>query len=113
MNELKNRGVDDIMLAVVDGLKGFPDAITALEWGRLYPPLAKAGGERGVRSFPSWPSPKPCADHLYDECHRGTELEAPARRQGQGTLPQRRCRDQAALSDLDPIHGQGPVCRYL
>lgn len=30
MNELKNRGVDDIMLAVVDGLKGFPDAMTAV-----------------------------------------------------------------------------------
>ena len=29
MNELKNRGVEDILLAVVDGLKGFPDAITA------------------------------------------------------------------------------------
>jgi putative transposase len=29
MNELKNRGVDDILFAVVDGLKGFPDAITA------------------------------------------------------------------------------------
>ena len=30
MNELKRRGVDDILLAVVDGLKGFPDAITAV-----------------------------------------------------------------------------------
>jgi putative transposase len=30
MNELKNRGVEDITLAVVDGLKGFPDAITAV-----------------------------------------------------------------------------------
>ena len=30
MNELKNRGVEDILLAVVDGLKGFPDAITAV-----------------------------------------------------------------------------------
>jgi putative transposase len=39
MNELKNRGVDDIMLTVVDGLKGLPpfgrclqlpDAITAV-----------------------------------------------------------------------------------
>jgi putative transposase len=29
MNELKNRGVEDILLAVVDGLKGFPDAIRA------------------------------------------------------------------------------------
>ena len=30
MNELKNRGVDDVLFAVVDGLKGFPDAITAV-----------------------------------------------------------------------------------
>lgn len=30
MNELRNRGVDDLLLAVVDGLKGFPDAIRAV-----------------------------------------------------------------------------------
>lgn len=30
MNELKNRGVADILIAVVDGLKGFPEAITAV-----------------------------------------------------------------------------------
>jgi len=30
MNELKNRGVEDILLAVVDGLKGFPQAIQAV-----------------------------------------------------------------------------------
>ena len=30
MNELKNRGVDDLLIAVVDGLKGFADAITAV-----------------------------------------------------------------------------------
>ncbi|MBG0792639.1 IS256 family transposase [Methylocystis sp. H62] len=30
MNELKNRGIDDILIAVVDGLKGFPDAINAV-----------------------------------------------------------------------------------
>lgn len=29
MNELKNRGLQDILIAVVDGLKGFPEAITA------------------------------------------------------------------------------------
>lgn len=29
MNELKNRGTQDILIAVVDGLKGFPQAITA------------------------------------------------------------------------------------
>lgn len=30
MNELKNRGVEDILIAVVDGLKGFPEAITTV-----------------------------------------------------------------------------------
>ncbi|HWJ36561.1 MAG TPA: IS256 family transposase [Steroidobacteraceae bacterium] len=29
VNDLKNRGVDDILIAVVDGLKGFPEAIQA------------------------------------------------------------------------------------
>lgn len=29
MNELRNRGVQDVLIAVVDGLKGFPEAITA------------------------------------------------------------------------------------
>ena len=28
-NELKNRGVADILIAVVDGLKGFPESIEA------------------------------------------------------------------------------------
>jgi len=30
MNELRNRGVEDILIAAVDGLKGFPEAITAV-----------------------------------------------------------------------------------
>ena len=30
MNELKNRGVEDVLIAFVDGLKGFPEAITAV-----------------------------------------------------------------------------------
>jgi putative transposase len=30
MNELRNRGVEDVLIAVVDGLKGFSDAITAV-----------------------------------------------------------------------------------
>ncbi len=30
INELKARGVNDILIAVVDGLKGFPEAITAV-----------------------------------------------------------------------------------
>ena len=30
MNEIKGRGTQDILIAVVDGLKGFPEAITAV-----------------------------------------------------------------------------------
>ena len=30
MTELKNRGVEDVLIAVVDGLKGFPEAILAV-----------------------------------------------------------------------------------
>jgi putative transposase len=30
MNELKNRGIEDVLIAIVDGLKGFPEAITAV-----------------------------------------------------------------------------------
>ncbi len=30
MNELRNRGVEDVRLAVVDGLEGFPEAIVAV-----------------------------------------------------------------------------------
>jgi putative transposase len=30
MNELKTRGVEDVLIAVVDGLKGFPEAIAAV-----------------------------------------------------------------------------------
>jgi putative transposase len=30
MNELRTRGVEDVLIAVVDGLEGFPEAITAV-----------------------------------------------------------------------------------
>jgi transposase-like protein len=30
LNELKNRGVQDVLIAAVDGLTGFPDAINAV-----------------------------------------------------------------------------------
>ena len=30
INELKSRGVEDVLIAIVDGLKGFPEAITAV-----------------------------------------------------------------------------------
>jgi transposase-like protein len=30
LNELKNRGIGDILIAAVDGLTGFPDAVNAV-----------------------------------------------------------------------------------
>jgi putative transposase len=30
MTEIKNRGVNDILIAIIDGLKGFPEAINAV-----------------------------------------------------------------------------------
>jgi putative transposase len=30
ITELQNRGVEDVLIACVDGLKGFPDAINAV-----------------------------------------------------------------------------------
>ena len=36
LNELKNRGVEDVMLVVVNGLKGFPDAIPAVFPGATF-----------------------------------------------------------------------------
>ena len=40
MNELRNRGVEDILIAVVDGLKGFPEAITRFSPSRACRPAS-------------------------------------------------------------------------
>lgn len=45
MNELKNRGLGDILIAVVNGLKGFPEAINAVfqrRWCRLGSSISSA-----------------------------------------------------------------------
>ena len=60
MNNLKNRGLEDILIAVVDGLKGFPDAINAAfpdtNGSNLYrapcapfPELLRLEGSQGCR----------------------------------------------------------------
>src|SRR5436190_2067570 len=49
MNELKNLGVQDVMIAVVEGLKGFPEAITAVSAGDgAYSPEVRARAVRMV-----------------------------------------------------------------
>ena len=106
MNELKNRGVADILIAVVDGLKGFPDAINAVfpqaivqtcigplrtAWGLPRgrpqghrPKLAQTLGLRGaLYAFPD----ADMADYLHHQFHRSLELEAAARRADPRPLP--------------------------
>lgn len=53
MNELKSRGVGDILIAVVDGLKGFPEAI-----GAVFP-------ETIVQTRASFPNDEAAAKLLY------------------------------------------------
>lgn len=63
LNELKNRGVEDILLAVVDGLKGFPEAIAA-----AFPETAVQTCIvhllRHSMEFASWKDRKPVATAL-------------------------------------------------
>ncbi len=63
LNELKNRGVEDILIAVVDGLKGFPDAI-----GVAYPDTIVQTCIvhllRHCMEFASWKDRKPIAAAL-------------------------------------------------
>jgi putative transposase len=63
MTEIKNRGTNDILIAVVDGLKGFPDAINA-----VFPEtLVQTGIVHLIRNslaFASWKERKPIATAL-------------------------------------------------
>jgi putative transposase len=63
MNELKNRGVEDIMLAVVDGLKGFPEAITAV-FPETIVQTCIVHLLRNSMDFVSWKDRKPLASAL-------------------------------------------------
>src|SRR3954463_1508573 len=181
MNELRNRGVEDVLVAVVDGLKGFPEAITAVfpeatVQTCIVPPAAAEprlrllqgpqGGRRGAegrlprrrrrrrrgrarrlrgralgpevsgdrpslaaglgrgRAVLRLPGRGPTAA-LHHERDRGAQLQAPAGRQGQGPLPDRRGRAEAPVPGLEPGRegvedaarrvgdGQGPVRRPL
>lgn len=63
MNELKNRGVADILIAVVDGLKGFPDAINAA-FPETVVQTCIVHLLRNSMNFASWKDRKPIAQAL-------------------------------------------------
>ena len=63
MNELKNRGVEDVLIAIVDGLKGFPEAITAV-FPRATVQTCIVHLLRHSLDFVSWKDRKPVAAAL-------------------------------------------------
>jgi putative transposase len=63
MNEIKGRGTQDILIAVVDGLKGFPEAITAAFPGTVVQTCI-VHLIRYSMQFASWKERKPIASAL-------------------------------------------------
>jgi putative transposase len=63
MNELRNRGVADILIAVVDGLKGFPEAINAV-FPKTVVQTCIVHLIRNSMSFASWKDRKAIAGAL-------------------------------------------------
>jgi putative transposase len=67
MNELKNRGVEDILITVVDGLKGFPEAINAV-FPQALVQTCIVHLIRHSLEFVSWKDRKPLVPALREIC---------------------------------------------
>ena len=65
MNELKNRGAQDILLAVVDGLKGFPEAVRRIVHTANAIVSLNAKIRRAVRTRGHFPSDEAASKLLY------------------------------------------------
>lgn len=74
MNELKNRGLSDILIAVVDGLKGFPEAINAV-FPDTVVQTCIVHLIRHSMNFASWKDRKPVAKALK-AVYRAADAEA-------------------------------------
>ena len=74
MSELKNRGVEDVLIAVVDGLKGFPEAITAV-FPQAQVQTCIVHLIRGSLEFVSWKDRRAVAAALK-KVHRATDADA-------------------------------------
>jgi len=81
VNELKARGVNDILIAVVDGLKGFPEAITSVYPQTIVQTCTVHLIRNSVRVLE-----RPQGDPA---CHRG---DLPGRERRQGAYPARGAR---------------------
>ena len=74
MNELKNRGVEDILITVVDGLKGFPEAINAV-FPQALVQTCIVHLIRHSLEFVSWKDRKPVVPALR-EIYRAKDADA-------------------------------------
>ena len=75
VTELKNRGVKDILIACVDGLKGFPEAIEAV-FPKTEVQLCLVHLVRNSLNFVSWKQRKAVASDLRMIYTATTEVEA-------------------------------------
>ena len=74
MTELKNRGVNDVLIAVVDGLKGFPEAINAV-FPQTQIQTCIVHLIRASLDYASWKDRKALATEL-ETIYRATDAEA-------------------------------------
>jgi putative transposase len=74
MNELKNRGLEDILITVVDGLKGFPEAINAV-FPQALVQTCIVHLIRHSLEFVSWKDRKPLVPALR-EIYRAKDADA-------------------------------------
>ncbi len=79
MNELKNRGVNDVLIAIVDGLKGFPEAINAV-FPQTIVQTCIVHLIRHSMDFASWKDRKALAGALKAIYRAKDELMRPRRR---------------------------------
>jgi putative transposase len=76
MTEIKNRGVNDILIAVVDGLKGFPEAINSV-FPETQIQTCIVHLIRNSLDFCSWKERKPIAQELKT-IYRAKDVDAAA-----------------------------------
>ncbi|MGY4403733.1 hypothetical protein ACVIYL_004536 [Bradyrhizobium sp. USDA 3315] len=106
VNELKARGVNDILIAVVDGLKSFPEAITSVYPFHRTPadatPAAAGNTSRGMRI-------RVCADVEGWKLIRYKVAIHIVRHDGECAFE----RLQAAIDELPRLYSEELICRDL
>ncbi|SUH48181.1 transposase [Salmonella enterica subsp. enterica] len=78
LTELKTRGVQDILIACVDGLKGFPDAINSV-FPQTYIQLCIIHMVRNCLKYVSWKDYKAATSGLRPDRRGGTDGDGCAR----------------------------------